>query len=421
MSENNNITNSRNTSPALFGSPAVKRVKTETPTSTLSSVPLLSSNASNTMSSVGSSSMVNNGVRFNAPANMSASTSVQSQQQSSSAIPTVAGTVVQGSAPSSSVDPEMLSDALLSAGVDLKEEESLLSRSLYGTGAAQNGPSRFLGQSSASGLSEAVNGPRQNETADKGTGPAPLPSVLERIYKYQQEHQNVPFLDPGRLQLILENEAKDSGLSLPPDSKEIEAILSLISYACQEWVSDVVISALVLSRHRRRSRNNVHSETSRALRAIAQKEKESEDKWLVRRAAILGENEFENEGLEKPSKKEKTNDDGDGESKGKRGRNAANEEINYSAANATVNMMTLGTKRKYSWLLDGAGGAKTDGSMGPGGLKATGAGMRSDKSVRYREAREEQGLVVRDLLAALEHQRTGALSTLLKGYAKLRH
>lgn len=74
---------------------------------------------------------------------MSASTPVQSQQQSSSAIPTVAGNVVQGSAPSSSVDPEMLSDALLSAGVDLKEEESLLSRSLYGTGAAQNGPSRF--------------------------------------------------------------------------------------------------------------------------------------------------------------------------------------------------------------------------------------------------------------------------------------
>lgn len=118
---------------------------------------------------------------------------------------------------------------------------------------------------------------------------------MERIYKYQQEHQGVPFLDPGRLQLILDNEAQDAGLNLPPDAKEMEAILALISYACQEWVSDVVTSALVLSRHRRRSRNNVHSDVSRALRSIAQTEKEVEDKRLARKAVLLGDNESDNE------------------------------------------------------------------------------------------------------------------------------
>lgn len=84
-------------------------------------------------------------------------------------------------------------------------------------------------------------------------------------------------------------------------------------------------------------------------------------------------------------------------------------------------MMTLGSKRKYSWLTEGAGGGGASGGAATTTHRATGSGLRSDGSVRYREAREEQGLVVRDLLAALEHQRTGVINTVMKGYAKLRH
>lgn len=333
----------------------------------------------------------------------------------------------------------MLSDALLSAGVDLKEEESLLSRSLYGAGSGAARSSATFTTGAGGGLgSSAIGGTAGDSSSGTGgTGAAVLPSLLDRIYQYQQTHQQVPFLDPGRLQYILDSHAHDIGLSLSKDSREVDAIMTLISYACQEWVSDIVTTSLVMSRHRRRSRNNAHSEVSRALRGIAQKDKDEDEKRLIRKAQIIGENEENGDASGKgasgsgaaSSKKERAGADDDGNDEGTktrgRGRGTQPDEINYSAANATVQMMTLGSKRKYSWMTEGAGagaGAGGAGGAGPGAsMRGTGVGLRSDNTVRYREVREEQGLVIRDLMMALEHQRAGVLGTIMKGYAKMRY
>lgn len=52
--------------------------------------------------------------------------------------------------------------------------------------------------------------------------------------------------------------------------------------------------------------------------------------------------------------------------------------------------------------------------LSPGGL---GAG---DNGIRFREAREEPGIAVRDLLKSLETRRMGVDKTIVKGYAKLK-
>lgn len=342
---------------------------------------------------------------------------------------------------SSALDPDTLSDVLLSAGVDLKEEESFLSRSIYGgssalnrsatsgTGTSGQGGSHLSNDSSSGqrgsiSSSVTISGPSKTSGSgdvDDGT----LPPILERIYKYQEQNRAAPFLDPGRLQLILSNHAKDSGVTLPTDVKELEAMLYLVSYSCKEWVSDILTNALVLSRHRRRARTGVYSDVSRALRKIANQEKTEEDKRAEKKAQLLaqgeenglnGENKGSGEGKAKGDNASAGDDHKDGSSK--RGKNAsAVDEINYSVTNATVNMMTLGgSKRKYSWLTEGASGGGNAG--GSGGNRGLGTGLRSDGTARFREVREEQTLVVRDLLGALEHQRAGVHKTLLKGYTK---
>ncbi|VVT53997.1 uncharacterized protein SAPINGB_P003855 [Magnusiomyces paraingens] len=350
--------------------------------------------------------------------------------------PIIPGT---GNAPSSSsLDPEMLSDALLSAGVDIKEEESLLSRSLYGSGTSSGSKystsiTSGVGSGGTSFNDGGINGHILKESY--GVSAPVLPPLLERIYEYQQRRNQTPFLDPGRLQYIFNSHAHDMGLSLSKDIREVDAMLTLISYSCQEWLSDIITSSLVISRHRRRSRNNVHSEVSRALRNIAQKEKEDEEKRLVRKAQKIGENDENGEGKGASgngsgsglSKKERNNaDDSNTNEEGTkargRGRGTQSDEINYSAANATVQMMTSGSKRKYSWLTEGTNtggvGNATNAAGSALNIRGSGAGLRSDGTVRYREVREEQGLVVRDLILALEHQRAGVLNAILKGYSK---
>ena len=40
--------------------------------------------------------------------------------------------------------------------------------------------------------------------------------------------------------------------------------------------------------------------------------------------------------------------------------------------------------------------------------------------IKYREAREEPGIVMRDLLLALENRRVGVNNVITKGYARIR-
>lgn len=247
------------------------------------------------------------------------------------------------------IDPDQLSDALHSAGVNLKEEEHLLSRSLH----------------QPEGLARASSTAVLNQNA--------------RL-------MNQPFLEVKTLHNIVRKSTSEMGIRHISD-KDNE-IVSLISVSCQEWLSDILTSAVILSRHRRRSRTETRSDISKALRNIAIKDKENEDRRSARKAA-LG---LDSEGGDK----------------------AGSEDTQHRAANATALMMTSG-KKKYSWLTGGTGAS----SPAP---RQTGPTLaRQDNSVRYREVREEPGLVLRDLLAALEQRRIGVEKAIIKGYAKVKN
>lgn len=244
------------------------------------------------------------------------------------------------------VDPEQLSDALLSAGVDLKEEENLLSSSLHQD---------------------------QHET------------------KYQQQPvQQQPlvqgnFLDLRNLNALVKKRVTAMGVKYFYD-KDNE-LMTLLSISCEEFLTDIVTKAAALSRHRRASRNDVQSNISKALRNLATQERELEQQRAQQRAAL---------GLDGAGTGEKRKD---------------NEETQHRAANATALMMTSG-KKKYSWLSGGAG---------PGAPRTPAMRAKTDNNIRVREAREEPGVALRDLLGALEEQRMGTEKALIKGYARMRN
>ncbi|KAA8897388.1 hypothetical protein TRICI_006732 [Trichomonascus ciferrii] len=253
------------------------------------------------------------------------------------------------SVPGPSMDPDQLSDALLSAGVDLKEEENLLSSSL------------------------TTEQQYTRAAAVQGTTPARTSPAVD-------------FLNSPKLLTMVRKIAAEAGVRHVFD-KDNE-ITRLLSVSCQEWLTDIITSMVVLNRHRRRSRNDVHSDISRALRNLAVKDKEAEDRRLAQKA-VMGSESGQN-----------------GEDK----KNAVSEETQYRAANATALMMT--GKKKYSWL--------TGGSSSPG-MRSSGGLPRNEGNIRYREAREEPNLALRDLLGALEERRFGVEKTLVKGYAKLKN
>lgn len=307
-----------------------------------------------------------------------------------------------GGAPNN-VDPEALSDALLSAGVDLKEEENIMSLSLSSKSApagyqTSHHGSQYLGSGISgptSGLSltgmgsgglQGLSGHSDITATAAGTAaPANLPPPY------------TPFLELARLQVILQTAAVELGLETNGSSSGggDPNVLKLISFACEEWIKDILGTAIMLSRHRRRSRNTVHSDTARALRGIAQKDKDAEFQRIAKKLA--------NQGPE--TSKELAEDK----------KAAMSEDNQYKAANATALMMTSG-KRKYSWMTGG-----TPGGNGGGGVRAIPGSQRTDGGVRFREAREEQGFVLRDLLGAMEEQRVGVEKALQKGYSKLRN
>lgn len=242
--------------------------------------------------------------------------------------------------PQAPADPDKLSDALLSAGVDLKAEEAL--------------------------LTSTVNNQLESTKVNN------QPIIL-----------NTPFLDPRQLATFMNKEIRAHGLS-EKNFFDDTGILELVTNACEEWMKNIVTNAVIISRHRRRSvKNRKRSEICKALRDISLKQKSQEDKREQKKKNFgLDNNDKEKEGTE---------------------------EIQHKATNATVAMMAGGKKKKYSWM--------TGGSAGSGSKNSSGG---SDSTIRFREAREEPGITVRDLLTGLEKKRIGVEKTLVKGYAKLK-
>lgn len=274
--------------------------------------------------------------------------------------------VDQPPVPTSNVDPEALSDALLSAGVDLKEEENIMSLSLN-TSTTATGPGYNNFHTTQSQASQRSQVPVASHT---------------------------PFLELAKLKQLLDAASVDFGLNTMEADTTSMIVLRLISVACEEYLKDILQTAVTLSAHRRkRPLAAPHSELSKALRQIAQRDKDREYQRIANKltSGAGGEGGVNGEG-DDPK--------------------ANSEESQYKAANATALMMTSG-KRKYSWMTKDSSSSSVAG--------ASERTRPASDGIRFREAREEPGLVLRDLLGALEEQRMGVEKTLQKGYAKLRN
>lgn len=249
-------------------------------------------------------------------------------------------------------DPDKLSDALLSAGVDIREEEALLSSTV---------------------------------ARAKAAGQSAIQTVPE----------HPPFLHPKNVSDYMKRVASEQNFH-QEFSKNPE-ILGLMSTACELYMKDIVTNSLTLSIHRRRAvRLNTgrRSEVSRALRDLALRQKVQEEKRVQRRIAL---------GLEKQAAASALDD----------------EETQHRASNATANMMISGgTKKKYSWLTAGSKTSTTD--LKNQGNVSSAVAARGEMGIKYREAREEPGIVMRDLLHALENKRVGVNNIITKGYARIR-
>jgi len=93
-----------------------------------------------------------------------------------------------------------------------------------------------------------------------------------------------------------------------------------------------------------------------------------------------------------------------------------NEEIMQKAANDTARMMTaaVGRKKKFSWMSSGnAGGAQNQ--------RLAGARSKNADAQKVREVKEDNGIVLRDLLPVLEEKHMGVKKVLMRGYARLRN
>lgn len=218
----------------------------------------------------------------------------------------------------------------------------------------------------------------------------------------RQIEQNT-FLKPNQLHWFMNKTLEEQGIKPVTTDQEVS---NLISASCEHYLTQILTDTIIMMRHRRHSSNvqksnnrggskkfknlkssaNSHSglssksELSKALRDIASKHKDREEK-RVRRRIFLG---LEEEKLEEDLIQD------------------------HKQTNLTASLMMSGSKKKkYSWM-----------QSSPSSSSAI--NFRGDNGIRYREAREEQAIVLRDLIAALENRRIGVSNALLKGYARLR-
>lgn len=217
----------------------------------------------------------------------------------------------------------------------------------------------------------------------------------------RQIEQNT-FLKPNQLHWFMNKTLEEQGIKPVVTDHEVS---NLISASCEHYMTQILTDTIVMMRHRRHSSNiqkstsksggkkskskssvnshsslNSKSELSKALRDIASKHKDREDKRIRRRIFL---------GLEEEKLEEDLIQD-------------------HKQTNLTASLMMSGSKKKkYSWMQSSSSSSNA-------------INFRGDNGIRYREAREEQAIVLRDLIAALENRRIGVSNALLKGYARLR-
>ncbi|KAL6942458.1 hypothetical protein ACO0QE_003633 [Hanseniaspora vineae] len=279
--------------------------------------------------------------------------------------------------------------ALMLAGIDVNEEEALLNE--------QN-----------------KKGGKNNSTAN--------PKQANKAASIVKPPTKTPFLHPVHVakhlaRVIEEEKILKTRDNVPFDyAKSKPEILAQLSTACELYMRDLITTALVASRHRRKTATKANSlqggssaqgqrsGVSKALRKIAQEEKKLEERRLLMRQST---------GLEEKNTVQVK---------------ATNPEDNMAkASNATASLMT-GGKKKYSWLTQskkssssGFAGSNTATEVVNGPV-ATAIKSRGEMGIKYREPREEPGIVMRDFLRALENRRVNPSidAVVTKGYSRIR-
>lgn len=173
-------------------------------------------------------------------------------------------------------------------------------------------------------------------------------------------------------------------------------VMRIMSTACEMYIKDIVTNSLVISRHRRKAvtlNSGRRSEVSAALRSMAIAQKKEEERRVKKRIAL---------GLEKEDLENKLD----------------SEETLHRASNVTAGLRA-GSKKQYGWLTSSTNKPSAMGSKTLGKV-ASAIASRGDSGLRFREAREEPGIVMRDLLYALENRRNGTHNIISKGYARIR-
>lgn len=205
--------------------------------------------------------------------------------------------------------------------------------------------------------------------------------------------EHSPFLHPYQLTNFLKKNLEEQNFQ--QDFSKNTDILNFISAATETYMRDILTNSLVVSRHRRKAvklNSGRRSNVSIALRNIALSQKKEEERRVKKRIALsLEKEDYENK--------------------------ADSEETLHRASNLTAGLRA-GSKKQYGWLTSSTNKPTNVGSKL--GKVASQIATRGDTGLRFREAREEPGIVMRDLLFALENRRMGVHNIISKGYAKIR-
>ncbi|KAG0656866.1 transcription initiation factor TFIID subunit 4 [Maudiozyma exigua] len=208
--------------------------------------------------------------------------------------------------------------------------------------------------------------------------------------------KNPPFLHPDQVSKMMKKVLVNQNCKNVNEMIKNNDILNMMSTACETYMRDILTNAIVISRHRRKAvkiNSGRRSEVAIALKAIAQQQKKDEERRVKKRIAL---------GLEKEDYENKID----------------SEETLHHASNVTAGLRA-GSKKQYGWLTSSVGKPTNTGVKSTGRV-ASDIAARGDSGLKYREAREEPGIVMRDLLNALENRRMGVHNVISKGYARIR-
>lgn len=203
-----------------------------------------------------------------------------------------------------------------------------------------------------------------------------------------------PFLHPDQLSNFMKKVCRTQSFS--QTSARNPDVLRIMSTACEMYIKDIVANSLAISRHRRKAvklNYGRRNEIAAVLRSIAIAQKKEEERRVKKRIAL---------GLEKEDLENKLD----------------SEETLHRASNVTAGLRA-GSKKQYGWLTSSTNKPASLGTKSHG-MVAAAVAARGDSGLRFREAREEPGIVMRDLLYALENRRNGVHNVISKGYARIR-